>query len=307
VTTATLFPMASTTKELTAVAIMTLVEDGRIRLDQSVKELLPELPQAWSAVTIAHCLSHTSGLPDATTADSVNIIPIAGERDEVLKLAAQRPAASPGVASSYNQMGVLLLAMIIERVSGQGYEAFVEQRLLKPLGISGMAFGDAWAIIPRRSALYTALKPDAERIRLAMVNGQPVFERGKTYAFGAKGFPAWMNAAAGLNASLDAMIAWETALHGGRVVKAETLAEMGGPFQLADGKPGGFGLGLIPGRYKELATVSSGGGAAVWVTTIPEQRLTVIVLTNLQGAFPQNLVPKIFDAFFISGDAPRGS
>jgi CubicO group peptidase (beta-lactamase class C family) len=200
--------------------------------------------------------------------------------------------------SSYNGTGILILSMIIERVTKQSFESFIEQRLLKPPGIEGMAFGDSWAVIPNKATSYTALKPDARRERVAIVNGQPIFEPGKIYAFGSKGIPGWMNAAAGINASLDAMIAWETALYGGRVLKLETLAEMGKPFRLADGKLGGFGLGLIPGTYRDMATVSSGGGAAVWTTTIPERKLTVIVLTNLQGSSPQNFIPRIFDAYF---------
>src|SRR5689334_23021850 len=109
----TLFTMASTSKEFTAVAIMSLVEEGKIRLNQSVREILPELPEQWSAVTVANCLSHTSGVPDVTDPDTVNIIPIAGERNKVL--IAQRPVASaPGAVSSYNGAGILLLSMIIE-------------------------------------------------------------------------------------------------------------------------------------------------------------------------------------------------
>src|ERR1043165_887783 len=74
VTNSTLFHLASTTKEFTGVAIMALVEDGRLALDTSIRTYLPELPAAWQPVTIRHCLSHTSGLPDGVAADQVNII-----------------------------------------------------------------------------------------------------------------------------------------------------------------------------------------------------------------------------------------
>jgi hypothetical protein len=103
--------------------------------------------------------------------------------------------------------------------------------------------------------------------------------------------------AAGLNADIDSIAAWEAALWSGKIIKPESLAIMGKPFQLRDGTLGPFGLVMALGNQDGLATVSSGGGAAVWVTTVPDSRLTVIVLTNLQASSPQVLVTKILRAY----------
>lgn len=306
VTNATLFTLASTTKEFTAVAIMALVEDGRLSLDESVRTYLPELPAAWAPVTIRHCLSHTSGLPDGVAADQVNIIPLAGDREGLLKMLAEKPIGEPGVKASYNQTGIMLLGDIITRVSGKPYKSFIEERLLKPAGITDMKWGDSWDIVPGRASLYTALEPSPDRAKLALDDkGRPVFSKSRIYAFGAKGAPDWMTPAIGLNTSIESLARWEAALWSGKVIKPASLAMMGKAYGLRDGKPGAFGLGLIPGRQGDRPTVSSGGGAAVWVTTLPDSHLTAIVLTNLQASSPQSLVAEILDAYLLAKSAAR--
>ena len=103
--------------------------------------------------------------------------------------------------------------------------------------------------------------------------------------------------AAGLNASIDSMAKWEIALWSGKIITPASLAKMSQPFQLRDGASGAFGLVLVAGRQSGRATVSSGGGAAVWITTIPDTGLTAIVLTNLQASSPQALAAKILDSY----------
>jgi D-alanyl-D-alanine carboxypeptidase len=297
-TAASLFTLASTTKEFTAVAIMTLVQAGKLALDDSVRMHLPELPASWAPVTIRHCLSHTSGLPDGLAADQVNVIPLAGERDALLALLADRPlVAEPGVRAAYNQTGVMLLGDIIERVSGQSYETYIEDHLLKPAGATGFAWGDSWAVVPGRASLYTALEPTADRSRLQLdEQGRPVTAK-TIHALGIKGVADWLVPAGGLNASLDGMIRWQTALWSGKVIKSQSLALMSTPYTLRDGSHGPFGLGLIPQKQYDVDTVSSGGGGAVWITTVPAKQLTVIVLTNLQGSRPNDLVDKLLGIY----------
>jgi CubicO group peptidase (beta-lactamase class C family) len=304
VTNATLFTLASTTKEFTAVAIMALVEDGRVSLDESVRHYLPELPATWAPVTVRHCLSHSSGLPYSVVSDAVNILPLAGDRETLLKLLAEKPVGDPGVKATYNQTGIMLLGDIITRVSGKPYESFIEDRLLKPAGISGMKWGDSWEVVPGRASLYTALEPTPDRSKLFMdANRRPVLSKAGIHAFGSKGTPSWMLPAIGLNTSVDSLATWEAALWSGKIIKPATLAMMGQAFTLRDGKTGAFGLGLIPGKQGTMATVSSGGGAAVWLTTIPEKQLTAIVLTNLQASSPELIVASILDAYLASKPA----
>ena len=194
----------------------------------------------------------------------------------------------------------MLLADVIERVTGKPYRTYIEDRLLKPLGITDMHWGDSWEVIPGRASLYTTLEPTPDRSKLQLdAKGRPVESTSGIHAFGSKGIPEFLSPAAGLNANIGAIAQWESALWSGKIIKPETLAMMGMPYKLRDGSTGDFGLEFMP--YPLPATgessVSSGGGAAVWVTTIPKSHLTAIVLTNLQGCMPPMLAAEVLQAY----------
>jgi D-alanyl-D-alanine carboxypeptidase len=307
VTLDTSFPLASMTKIFTAAAVMQLVQEGRISLDEPVIQILPELPSTWSAVTIRHCLSHTSGLPDVLT-DDVNATTVSGDRDTALAEVAKQPLKPAGAASVYNQTGYVLLGMIIERISGMSYERFVQSHLFNPAGMKTAQFGDAWAIIPGRADLYTTLDVTADHTKLLMRDGRPVVLTDKILRYGSKYMPDYMAPAGLLNGSIRDLVSWEAALAQGKLLKTAGLAEMAAPFKLADDKDGFFGLGFasVPmnlfggsnatkagGAFGPYATVSYGGGAATWRMAIPEKHLIVIVLTDLQGTNPQGLAADI--------------
>jgi D-alanyl-D-alanine carboxypeptidase len=108
VTLQTSFPWASTTKVFTAVALMQMVEQGKITLDQPVSTIVPGLPAAWSKVTIRHCLSHTTGLPYAVE-DQFNINVLDGNRDQLLAKLSSKPVVEPGTQIDYNTTDFVLL------------------------------------------------------------------------------------------------------------------------------------------------------------------------------------------------------
>lgn len=307
VTLDTSFPLASMTKIFTAAAVMQLVEEGKISLDEPVTQVLSELPTQWSAVTIRHCLSHTSGLPDVLT-DDLNATTLSGDRDTALADVAKQPLKPAGAASVYNQTGYVLLGMIIEKVSGTSYQAFVQRRVLNPAGMKTARFGDAWAIIPGQADLYTNLDITPDHTKLLMRDGRPVVLTDKILRYGSKYLPEYLAPAGLLNGSLRDLVNWEETLSQGKLLKTSSLTEMTKPYRLSDGKDGIWGLGYasVPmnmfgnssatqsgGAFGPYATVSYGGGAATWCMSIPEKHLIVIVLTNLQGASPQNMAADI--------------
>jgi D-alanyl-D-alanine carboxypeptidase len=288
----TVYVLASMTKVFTAGAIMLVEQDGKISLDEPIIEILPTLPSKWSAITIRHCLSHTSGLPDATI-DDINLTPITGNLNDLIKILSDRPVKPAGERSVYISTDYVLLGMVIEKISGMSYQKFVQQRLLNPAGLSTARFGDAWAIIPKRADLYTALDITTDHSKLQIHDGEPVLLNGEILHYGSKYLPDYMAPVVLLNGSIRDLIKWEFALSGGKLVTPISLQEMTTPYKLRDGKNGDFGLSFVtrpigprPGPYE---MVSYGGGAATWRVAIPEKHLTVIVLTNLQDSGPEEL------------------
>jgi CubicO group peptidase (beta-lactamase class C family) len=289
----TSYSLASMTKIFTTSAIMVLVQDGKITLDESITKVLPQLPAKWSKVTIRNCLSHTSGLPDEIT-DDVNLTPINGDREELFKILAKKPVRPIGDASVYNQTGFTILGMIIEKISGVPYEKFVEARVLKPANITGVTYGDGWSVIPGRSDLYTKLEITKDHTKLLMGEHGPVVMSDKIVRYGSKYMPDYMAPAGLINGTIRDLVNLEKAFAEGTVVNAASLKEMSTTYRLNNGKDGDFGLGFTTespgGPYK---AVSYGGGAAAWRIAFPERNLTVIVLTNLQGDQPQLIALKI--------------
>jgi CubicO group peptidase (beta-lactamase class C family) len=288
----TSFPWASTTKIFTAVALMQMVEQGKITLDQTVSSIVPSLPAAWSRVTIRHCLSHTTGLPYATD-DQFNIRVIDGERDQLIAKLASKPVLEPGTHIDYNATDFVLLTMVIEKVSGLSYEDYIQRFVLDPAGIKTARFGDSWAMIPGRADLYTNLDITADHKWLAVSGEDPVLLKTGILHYGQKSWPDYLQSQAGLNGSIQDLIAWEAALDGKKVIKAESLAQMERPYKMDDGTDDFFGLGFTAYPVAGPGSVSYGGGAQGWRVKVPSQHLTVIILTNLQGAQPEHFISDV--------------
>jgi CubicO group peptidase (beta-lactamase class C family) len=135
-TAATNYRLASITKQFTAASILLLVQDDAIGLDEKIRAQLPALPAATESITIRHLLTHTSGLidyedviPDGTTGQL---------RDaDVLRLLTtqDRTYFAPGTGYRYSNSGYALLALIVERVSGKSFQAFLHERIFQPLGM----------------------------------------------------------------------------------------------------------------------------------------------------------------------------
>lgn len=285
-TTKTVFRLASLTKIFTATAVMALVEQGAISLDDSITTILPELPPAWCDVTIRHCLAHASGLPDAVNAHER---PIAYTLEDVLRLLAEAPRATPGTANRYNQTGYLVLGMIVERLTGMGFEAFIEQQFLRPLGMQDSAFGDDRDIVKGRTSMYTVLEPSDDRLDIRYQEEGPVVSQDKIYATSVYVYPRFEFACAGLNCSIEDLVNWDLALSSGRVLAPGSVEAMAAGFPLTNGESSHFGAGWIAGRMGPHRAMAFGGGGATWHLRLLDQGISVIVLANLQRSRPDEI------------------
>lgn len=293
VTTATRFIIASTTKAWAATAIMMLVEQGKLRLDQPVGDLLPGLPLAWRAVPVRRLLSHTSGLPDVIESPNTGVV-LAHARDSALALAGAKPLDFPvGAQWAYNQTNFVLLGMIIDRVTGTPFMPWILEHLARPLGLESAVFGDSRAVIPGRATQYTrwALSAKGPPVQLDSL-------RVASYLY-----ESWMHMAAGLNLTASDLARFGDAVGTGRLISRASRDTMWTAIALADGTvfrfsgTSGMGLGWAVDDAPAGKVASMSGGAAASLRVYPARKLTVAVLTNLQGSGPEQLSQGVADFF----------
>jgi D-alanyl-D-alanine carboxypeptidase len=286
VRTETVFLLASLTKTFTGAAVLALVEDGKVKLDDSISKYVPGLPKSWEPVTVRHCLAHTSGLPDLVGPDYKLLF---FTLDDALRQLAGKSVQPPAARAVYNQTGYALLGMLIREVSGQGFEGFIAGRFLKPLEMSHTTYGDQVDLVTGRASMYTVFEPSEDRMWVLIHNGGPVISKDGIRPAVGYVYPRFTFTGVGLNSSIADLVKWELALAEGRVLRPATLAEAAHPFRLGDGKDGQFGLSWMSGLRNGHPTMQFGGGAAVWHLRLPDDHLSVIVLTNLQGSGADDL------------------
>ncbi|MCJ2037190.1 serine hydrolase domain-containing protein [Methylobacterium sp. J-068] len=265
----TRFRIASLTKQFTAAAILRLREAGRLGLDDSASRHMPGLPAAWTPITLRMLLDHTSGLPNVTALPDfpTEIARTArNPMDVVARLFPEDLLFPAGTAQEYSNTGYILLAAIVERITGEPFAEALRSLVLAPAGLSETGDADPDLVIPRRASGY-------RRVAGAWRNAGPVV-------------PAAALGAGGLVSTLDDLVAWDQALLAGRVLAPESLAEM------VRDRGHGYGLGLYLGHAYGQRLWSHGGflnGFSAIKDTYPDLGLTVVVLGNTETAPAQTL------------------
>lgn len=253
-----LYQLSSSSKLFSSTALMALVQDGSVELDGTVGDYLPGAPAAWRHVTVRQLLSHQSALPDIVRCD--------GSRGEAAHLACTVALADPGEAGDrfeYNQTNYFLVQKILERATGRSLPEFVVERLFAPLGIEGVRYeGSSEARFP---GLVSSYYPDGEG------GVEP-----REYDF-----PTYLYAAAGLNASLNALVAWVTAFQAGAIIERAVMEEMWTAPDFNDGRRSPYALGWdvrphAPGHR----SVGHEGGGLTTVRIFPADSLAVVVLVS---------------------------
>jgi D-alanyl-D-alanine carboxypeptidase len=267
----TVYQLASVTKTFTASAVMMLVEDGKLKLDDKITALLPDLPAAWSEVTVRHLLSHTSGIKSYT---SVRDFAKTARKDysqrEIINLVAKEPLEfSPGEKWRYNNTGYFLLGMLIEKRTGKKYGDFLQERIFKPLGMTHTRVNDLRAVIPGRATGYTW---DGKNLR----NGE--------YVSPTQPFAAGM-----LVSTVSDLAKWDAALRTESLLTRSVLEEMWTPAKLTKGGKADYGFGWELTKVNGHRLCSHGGGIPGFGTNLArfvDDNLTIIVLTNSDGSTP---------------------
>lgn len=285
VTSATNFRLASLTKQFTAMAVMMLVEDGKLRLDTPLTTLFPSLQPFASEMTVQHLLQHQSGLPDYEPMVPKEATEQVHDRD-VLTLMASVDSGlfSPGSAYHYSNSGYALLALLVEQQSGQSFSQFLEARIFATLGMNNtVAFVDGVTPLPNRALGYRVTDT------VSVLADQSLYSA--------------VLGDGGIYSSLDDLYRWDQALYAdnqpgsarsGPLVSAEALALMRQPDK-AD-----YGFGWRIDRYRGTLRYHHSGstsGFRHFMQHFPDLDLTVILLTNRAEPDVKPVAEQIGDLF----------
>jgi CubicO group peptidase (beta-lactamase class C family) len=266
----TAFQLASSTKPLTGILLMRLVEQGQLSLDESITHYLPDAPATWRPITLRHLAGHASGIPDDID------VPAGASLAEYVRAAGQRALVHPpGARADYGIAGYIVLRHIIERVGGGDFKQLLRLHVLDPLAMSSTAFDGASVqgdirtadLVPRRAGIY---EWDQDR------------QRNFSFLFGERGY-----AAGGLLSSARDLSRLLVALDGVTLLKREFRDQMWQPMTLGDGRANSFAVGWAISDVDGRRGVGHSGGPALSdLLLLPEQRLGVVVLANAERMYP---------------------
>lgn len=286
------YEIGSVTKQFTAVAIMQLVEQGKINLDDNITKYLPDYPTQGNTVTVRGLLSHTSGIKGYTELPEFQLIGMQSlPRDSLVKLFSKKPFDfKPGEQETYNNSAFFLAGLIIEKVSGMSYADYVQKNLFDKAGM--------------KDSYYCS----QSRIRKNHVHGYDTDSTGlvlKSYLD-----HTWPYAAGSLCSTAADLVAWNQALHkSDRLLKPESYKELIAPGTLNDGTKLRYAKGLALADVAGRRAIGHGGdipGFASESIYLPDDDLIVIVLFNTEGpARPDAVMTKIVET--VLGKAPDQS
>ncbi|NUP71946.1 MAG: serine hydrolase [Gemmatimonadaceae bacterium] len=281
----TIFESGSVAKQFTATAMMLLVQDGKLSLDDDVRKYLPEVPDFGKKITIRNLLTHTSGLRDQWGLLGLRGSPPGSQVHSfatILDLVSHQKALNfdPGAEYLYSNTGYTLAAIIVQRVSGQPFATFTEERMFKPLGMTNTRWrADFTTVVRNRATAYSGTASAGFHLDMPFTN-----------VIGNGGLLTTVGDLLKWNAFLDAPPA---ALGGPTLV--QTLET---PMIFNNGRKSGYALGLSVATRDGIREVSHAGATAgyrTWLARYPERGMSVAVLCNLASANPTSLGNQAMD------------
>ena len=272
----TLFQSGSVGKQFVSAAVMMLVEEGKISLDDSVTKYFPEAPETWKPILIKNLLSHTSGLSEYESGDRIGpkgafYLRLDFSEDELAtKIEALPIEWAPGTNWAYRNTNYVLLGILIHKITGKRYDEFLGERIFKPLGMTSTRLISERDIIPNRSSGYEL--DEAGQLK----NQEWVSPTFNSTADGTLYFNV-----------LD-LANWDEALYGTKLLKQSSLDRIWTVYPLNDGKPNpaGYGFAWMIGDQNGRKRIEHGGawqGFTCDISRYPDDSLTVVVLTNLDA------------------------
>jgi CubicO group peptidase (beta-lactamase class C family) len=291
ITPATVFHVASVSKQFTAMAVILLAQDSKLSLDDDIRQHVPNVPDFGKRITLRHLIHHTSGLRDQW-----DLLRLAGWRmddviteGDILSLVRRQKELNfpPGEEHLYCNTGYTLLALVVQRVTGQSLRDFARTSLFQPLGMENSHFHDDHCRIVKHRAYSYAPKKEGE------YEHRPL---------------AYANiGATSLFTTIEDLSRWDRCFDERRVGGDAVWEEMHRRGRLNSGKELDYASGLVHGEYRGLRTVGHGGGDAGFRSMFlrfPEQRFSVILLANA-GNFDAGGMAKQVADLYLEREFPR--
>ncbi|WP_046004624.1 serine hydrolase [Pseudoalteromonas rubra] len=290
VTEKTVFPINSMTKAFTGVAIVQLAEQGLLNIDDQIGKHLPDLPEAWQSLTINQLMGHTSGLPEILAANRGLETLVPHDADASWQEVQKHPLQfTPNSRFSYNQTGYVILGKIIDKYVPEGFTAFITKMQLERAKMPKTAqagFDYLERMVPNQTRQY---------IHLSENNYKNFYGE----------FPYILRTAAGMSSTATELANYIVSLQQGELVKDLNL--LWTPVKLNNGrtegfnnKENGYSMGWQVNQRKYHNAISASGANAVTMSIYPEDKVSVVVLTNLLGSLPITFVDEIA-AYYIPG------
>jgi CubicO group peptidase (beta-lactamase class C family) len=277
----TIFQSGSVGKQFTATAVMMLVEEGKIGLEDPLTKYFPDAPATWKQVTVRELLSHTAGFTDYPKDFDYR-------KDyteaELLKIVEGIPLAyAPGTSWSYSNLGFLTLGILIHKVTGEFYGDFLQERIFRPLDMRTTRIINEADIIPNRSAGYRLRKGELK-------NQEWVSPELNTTADGSLYF------------SILDLAKWDAALYTEKLLKRSSLDQMWTVAKLSSGQPnsGEYGFAWFIRDKNGHHIVEHEGqwqGFETQISRYVDDKLTVVVLTNLGDAEPERIAHQVAELY----------
>lgn len=272
------FWIASIGKQFTAIAILQLMEQGKLNLQDEITRFIPDYPTQGNKITIEHLLTHTSGIhnyagikdPEKKLSGDISLI-------QVIDFFKNLPMRfAPGTKWEYSNSGYLLLGYIIEKITGKSYPEYLEENIFKPLGMANSFFANNKRIIKKRVGAYSA--------------GEMGFENSRYLN------PTIIYSAGAIQTTVGDFFKWHQAVHTYKLVKKETIEKAFTRYKLTDGKETDYGYGWRLGFVYESSSIWHGGsieGFGNIEIYLPKEDVFVAVFSNCDCYYPKDIAAKL--------------
>ena len=286
----TMFQSGSVGKQFTAAAVIALVEDGKLSLDDSIVKFYPDAPWRWRGITVRHLLTHTAGIPEYEDT-AIDLRKDYTEDDFARVAFSMKLEFEPGARWNYSNTGYVLLGGIVRKASGRFYGDVLRDRIFVPLGMKTARVNSEADIILHRAAGYRLVKGELK-------NQEWVSPSLNTTADGS------------LCLSILDFVAWEAGLRTRGALRPESWTAIFAPVKLASGKTYPYAFGWFIDDFAGQARQHHGGawqGFKTYIARYLGDDLTVLVLVNLANADPGDLardIAAIFEPKLARSDEP---